>query len=226
MGDKKTICPFKITEKTLIIRAGGGYDIYTCLPWYLSLTNMEKSQCMLANYSFTDDLYKYEKYENEWIVEITQQTNSTKKNSDYFPEKHLSQALNKSIYAIRLIPNPLLRNELDQFIRNKEIKQIILVDGGVDSCLYGDESLTGSPLEDSQTILACYEISQKMKLPCKLMCSALYVDEVSEDIFLKHWDKMIKKGFECEEIVLNKFNYPYELHKQIVNASPYASIIQ
>ena len=220
------LLPCKIDKKTLILGAGGGFDIYTCLPWYLTLTKDEQDQCVLANYSFTDDLYKYETHMNEWIIEINSGTPSTKKNNDYFPEKFLSISIDKPIYAIRLIPNPLLETELEKFVVKHEIAQIILVDGGVDSCLYGDESSFGSPLEDSQTLIACHHIAQRHQIPCKLMCSALYVDEVSESVFLSHWDEMTKKNFQCNVVKLTKDNYPIERHKKILNESIFASIIQ
>lgn len=220
-----SLCPYDIYAKTLILGAGGGFDIYACLPWYLQLTKQQKDLCLLANYSFTDDLYKYETYSNEWIVEINEDTESTTKNVDYFPEKYLAKSLNKSIYAVRLIPNPLLEAELNKFVSKHQIKQIILVDGGVDSCLYGDELSIGSPLEDSQTIIACYRVSQHYQLPCKLMCCALHVDEVSVETFIKHWNAMVKQGSDCHKIKLNKEIFPFDIYKEIVQAPKYASII-
>lgn len=57
-------------NKTLVIGIGGGYGVYTCLPWFLGLNDDEKNQCIIANYTFTDD---------------------SEKNHDYFPEYHLIQ---------------------------------------------------------------------------------------------------------------------------------------
>lgn len=46
-------------KKTLVIGIGGGYDIYTCLPWFLTLSPNDQNNCLIANYTFTDDIDKY-----------------------------------------------------------------------------------------------------------------------------------------------------------------------
>src|SRR5437867_4286635 len=97
-----------ITGPTLIMGMGGGNDIFTCLPWYLWLTEEEQNACVLANYSFTDDLYKYEilnniflnkKLINQWVIPVTPSIMRTKRNKDYFPEADLAKSLNKTIYT-------------------------------------------------------------------------------------------------------------------------------
>lgn len=217
-------CPYIINKKTLIVGMGGGYDIYSCLPWYLNLSDEEKNLCTLANYSFTDDLYRYEKYDNEWIVEINEKIKRTTKNKDYFPEHCLAISLQKPIYAIRLIPNPILETEIEKFIVKHDIRQIILVDGGVDAMIYGDEKEVGSPLEDTQMIISTTNLSKKHNIPCKLICNALYVDDVSPETFLQHWNDITKLSFECQkmELVADKH---YVTYKKIVSDASPSTII-
>lgn len=168
-------------KKTLVLGIGGGYDIYTSLPWFLSLSSEDQSLCILANYSFTDDLHLHEKY----IVEVTPSTTQTNKNKYYFPERHLASCLNRSIYAIRLVPCPLLIDVLKSFIIEHEIEQIYMFDGGIDSIIYGGEHPYGSPLEDSQMVLACY----KLNIPSRLFVSAFGIDECDNTAYLNNWSK-------------------------------------
>ena len=219
-----SLCPYEIKEKTLVLGAGGGFDIYGCLYWYFSLTNEQKEFVVLANYTFTDDVYTYSTTEHRYIVPITSETKETKKNKSYFPELHLARSLHRTVYAVRMIANPLLFTELEAFILKNEIKSIILVDGGIDAMLFGDERPFGSPLEDSQTILAAHLIATKYKdIKCRLMCCGLYIDEVCPATFLKHWHKMAssrKVGMQCTDI---KEIHPEAV--QIIQTSGYASIM-
>lgn len=203
-----------VTAKTLVLGVGGGYDIYTALPWYFSLSSEEQSLCILANYSFTEDLYKYENY----IVPIVPSTTRTEKNKDYFPEHDLAKFINSTVYAIRLIPAPLLITELRKFIDFHHIEHIYLFDGGTDSILYGDELLWGSPLEDSQTILACY----KLGLPCRLFVSAFNIDDCDSQAYLRHW----KSSKNSNKITLGPHLSGWDRYVHIVQTLEYPSIIQ
>lgn len=91
------------------------------------------------------------------------------------------------MYAIRLFANPFLERAIETFVSEYKIEQIILVDGGVDAMIYGDERPFGSPLEDSQTVLACASIAHRRNIPCRLVCNGLSIDEVNSETFLRHF---------------------------------------
>ena len=208
----------RITEKTLVLGVGGGYDIYTALPWFLSLSDQEQHQCLLANYSFTDDLYKYASTEKQYIIEVSPSTVRTEKNRNYFPEHHLATSLNRTIYAVRLVPCPLLTTVLQEFIEEHQIKRLLLFDGGTDSIIFGDEGqIYGSPLEDSQTILAAYHSG----LPCILITSALGIDDCNVDLYLKRAEEMTIHNFKVGPTLTG-----WEDYRRIVQSSVPPSIIQ
>lgn len=203
-----------VDTKTLVLGIGGGYDLYTALPWYLSLTPEQQSLCVLANYSFAEDLHQNSQY----IVPIDSSVTRTEKNKSYFPEHDLAKFLNSTVYAIRLIPCPLLINELKTFTQTHQIKQIYMFDGGTDSILFGDETLWGSPLEDSQTVLACY----KLDLPCRLFVSALNIDDCDTQGYLRHW----KSSNNSNKFKLGPELKGWDQYVRIVQSLEYPSIIQ
>ena len=211
---EKQMDSLKVKVKTLILGVGGGYDIYTCLPWFLSLTPEEQSLCLLANYSFTDDLYKYG---DVHIVPVEPSTVRTEKNKSYFPEHHLAKSLNRTVYAIRLIPCPFLIEVLSAFVVQHQIQQIYMFDGGIDSVIFGNERPYGSPTEDSQTVLAC----SKLNIPCRLFVSALGVDDCDNSAYLKHWETFHNNKFELGPSLCG-----WEQYSQIVRSSEPPSIIQ
>lgn len=222
-----------IVEKTLIFGAGGGYDIYSCVPWFVNLSKSEQDNCMLANYTFTDDIYWYatesqsltqEQMYSDYFVKIDETTKVTKKNKDYFPELHLSIFLNKPVFAVRMLPCPTLFFALDEFVQEHNIKRIILVDGGVDLCLFGNETMFGSPAEDSQTFLACHEVSVRRGLSFTLVCCALGVDAVSIDQFKQNWAALDQKV--TQVIPMTETNCNFKEFKRLLDDSKSESIIQ
>lgn len=215
----------KINTKTLIYGCGGGYDIYTCLYWYLKLTPEQKEKCILANYSFTKDNILTSNTFSESSINIFRIDKDIKLKDDYFPEYYLSEKLNTPIYAVSRLPNPLLETELEKFIVDNEIKQIILADGGVDAMLHGNEMSFGSPLEDSQSVVACTNIAKKLDIKCYLVCSALYIDDVEPHIFTSNWKVMEKnENLECKKILIEK-DGDFDFIKEIVRHPPISSII-
>lgn len=212
-----------IVQKTVILGAGGGYDIYSCIPWYLRLSPQEQNLCILANYSFSDDIYRYDA-KDEYIVEITDKTPLTKKNQDYFPEYQLSKFLRKPVYAVRLLPNPTLENGLLAFVIKHKIQRIILVDGGIDLCLFGNESSLGSPAEDSQTFLACLNVSLSHNIPFTIIGCAFGVDSVSTDTFQCNWSLLDNNTSEI--INMTRHNCDFDTYKQLLDESKSESIIQ
>lgn len=177
-------------KMTVVIGVGGGQDICACLPWFLWLTDRQKKQCQLMNYSFTDDLHLYDKNENFIVAVNSHTTQPTKKNKDYFPELDLAIHLQQTVHAIRLVPFPFLRLALHRFISSMQCKQIILVDGGTDSVLDGHERPYGSPVEDAQMMLAATSAAAELQLPCHLMVCGMDIEGVNTNEFLQTWSTL------------------------------------
>src|SRR6266699_1533214 len=143
---------FKEIEKAhsiLLAGAGGGFDIFSGLPLYFGLRNLGK-RIHLANLSFSPLFLATGQRLSPALVEVTADTQSR---SDYLPEKYLAewfvaQGEPTPIYCFdRTGVQPLLM-AYQTLIDLLHVDTIILVDGGTDSLMRGDEAGLGTPEED------------------------------------------------------------------------------
>ncbi|MEM6769825.1 MAG: DUF1152 domain-containing protein [Bacteroidota bacterium] len=147
------------SQNILLAGAGGGFDIYSGIPLYFSLKELGKS-VTLANFSFTwlAETSAPEVYPYLYKIEGSHHDHSGR---NYFPEKYLAQWLGlqgefPDIYAFaRTGVNPL-KDAYKYLIKKHAIDTIILVDGGTDSLMFGDEEGLGTPQEDVCSIAAVY----------------------------------------------------------------------
>lgn len=217
-----------LIDRILVVGVGGGYDIYTCLPWYLSLTNEQKAACVLVNYSFSDDLCSYDK-NNEGFAKIEPNAKTTRKNFNYFPELHLAKKLGSPVYAIRLFPCPQLIGVIENILIKENITKIFAFDGGIDSIILKAEStgeLYGSPLEDSQMVIALNILSEKLKLESYLITSALGIDDCDIALYHQNWTQMKKLGGALGTFDATNQLKGWETYEDIVKTSDPPSIIQ
>jgi hypothetical protein len=145
----------------LIAGAGGGFDIFCGLPIYFELRRLGQ-RVHLANYSFSDLSSAQDSYAlNEGLIAMTA---SQKTRREYFPEFYLSEWFKEQRgedVTIWCFAKTGVRPLLDSYmalIEYLEIDGILLIDGGVDSLLHGDEKELGSILEDSISLCAVNEL--------------------------------------------------------------------
>lgn len=161
-------------KRILLAGAGGGFDIFSGLPLYFRLKSLGH-EVWLANYSFTQLQYAKAVDENSPLVEVGPDTDGP----SYFPEKYLAQWLNRNggppetIYTFkRTGVRPL--NQAYQYLVDKlELDAVVLVDGGTDSLMRGDEDGLGSPTEDIASIAAVDMLDVPVKI---LTCIGFGVD--------------------------------------------------
>jgi len=142
-------------QTVLIAGAGGGFDIFSGLPLYFALRAVGKT-VHLANLTFSNIPPSAGRRPVRELVEVTAESNGGKY---YFPERHLSDWFTKRgervpVWCIeRYGPAAVTRAYC---ALNEELKPdtIILVDGGTDSLMRGDESGLGAPVEDISSIVA------------------------------------------------------------------------
>jgi hypothetical protein len=139
-------------RRILIAGAGGGFDVYAGLPLALALMDDGK-QVHLVNLSFAE-LHLLDLDEN-----IAQITPTTVGLDDYFPERALAvwlatNGLPSTVYAFPQVGVQPLRTAYQTLIRRLEVDAIVLVDGGTDILLRGDESGLGTPAEDMTSLAA------------------------------------------------------------------------
>ncbi|PID65541.1 MAG: hypothetical protein CR975_06670 [Gammaproteobacteria bacterium] len=144
------------SDRILIAGAGGGFDIISGVPLYLSLVRQGKS-VILANLSFSELRFS----DCEEVCLGTYLINDTvTADLPYFPERYLYHWLKDKgqetdIYGFsnKIGVSPL--REAYQFLAQKHhIDTLVLVDGGTDSLMFGDEAKVGTIIEDACSVLA------------------------------------------------------------------------
>lgn len=142
-------------ENVLIAGMGGGFDVFAGLPLYVSLKAKGKS-VHLANLSFTELGFCDGERPVPSLMRVTPETNGP---SNYFPELYLSQWLSTqyaetTVFAIDragVRQVSLAHQWLSQAL---SIDTLILIDGGMDSLMRGDEAGLGTPQEDIASLAA------------------------------------------------------------------------
>jgi hypothetical protein len=144
-------------QTVLIAGAGGGYDIFAGLPLYFALTKAGKT-VHLANLSFSRLEESTAEILDEALVKVTAQTQG---NIHYFPELYLARWFERirsetvPIYCFAqtgVLPITTAYRTLLTHLGN--VDTIVLVDGGTDILMRGDEFGLGTPQEDVASLAA------------------------------------------------------------------------
>lgn len=157
----------------LIAGAGGGFDIFCGLPLYFALREQGK-QVTLANLSFSK-LHLIEERVTDQLVRVTAASSGSKR---YFPEQYLcewfkNEGEEASIYAIERAGVIPLREGYQKLIDDLQIDALVLVDGGTDSLMRGDEAGLGTPHEDVASLVAGSELRVDQSF---LLCLGFGID--------------------------------------------------
>lgn len=140
-------------RRVLIAGAGGGFDVFAGLPLYFALRAQGK-EVFLANLTFTylgaTDAARL----TPDLVEVTAETTGQ---DQYFPERRLaewfaSRGETVSVYAFEKVGVARLRRAYEHLVTRLEIDTVILVDGGTDILMRGDEAGLGTPEEDMTSL--------------------------------------------------------------------------
>ncbi|MFF5494049.1 DUF1152 domain-containing protein [Streptomyces aquilus] len=144
-------------RRVLVAGAGGGFDVYAGLPLALALRTAGK-EVHLANLSFAD-LYGLDL--DAWLdQDVAAVRPDTAARGDYFPERTLArwlerQGLPATVYAFPLTGVRPLRAAYRTLLDHLgPVDAIVLVDGGTDILLRGDEHGLGTPEEDMASLAA------------------------------------------------------------------------
>ena len=181
-------------ENILLAGAGGGFDIFCGLPLYFGLKNLGK-KVHLANLTFSS-LPKSEARLSPSLLKVTA---DTPRRHRYFPEQLLAEWFRKQgeevpIYCFdRTGFKPLLAS-YQALVDDLSLDTIILVDGGTDSLMRGDEIGLGTPHEDVASIAAVDELAVQKKL---LVCLGFGIDRyhgVCHAHFLEAVAELIRSG--------------------------------
>ncbi len=155
-------------KNLLIAGMGGGFDIFSGLPLYFELKKFGQN-VHLASYSFTDVMALTK---GEWLTDTCVGVQGEVEGFHiYYPEGYLSEWFKLKrgedvpiwLFAKTGV-RPLLEN-YRALVKHLNIDGILLIDGGVDSLIFGDESELGTPLEDSTSL---YVVNALPDIPLKI----------------------------------------------------------
>jgi hypothetical protein len=143
------------SQRVLVAGAGGGFDIYAGLPLALALHARGK-QVFLANLTFT---YLGGTDATALAPHLYEVLATTTGEARYFPERSLarwlaSRDLPETVYAFEKVGVQPLRRAYAWLVRELGLDAIVLVDGGTDLLMRGDEAGLGTPEEDMTSLAA------------------------------------------------------------------------
>jgi hypothetical protein len=147
-------------QRILIAGAGGGFDVYAGLPLYLALRGVGKD-VFLGNLTFT---YLGETDATYVAPHLAVATVETTGGDRYFPERRLAEWLHAeghppSVYVFEKVGVRPLRAAYEHLVRAHDLDAIVLVDGGTDILMRGDEAGLGTPEEDMTSLAAVSKLT-------------------------------------------------------------------
>jgi hypothetical protein len=142
-------------DRILIAGAGGGFDVYAGLPLAMALRRAGK-QVSLANLTFTYLGETDVAYLAPHLATVTAETTGADR---YFPERRLAEWLAaheqpSTVYAFEKVGVRPLRAAYARLVEELAVQAIVLVDGGTDILMRGDEEGLGTPEEDMTSLAA------------------------------------------------------------------------
>nr|WP_042189478.1 DUF1152 domain-containing protein [Kibdelosporangium sp. MJ126-NF4]CEL18711.1 FIG01133369: hypothetical protein [Kibdelosporangium sp. MJ126-NF4]CTQ96437.1 FIG01133369: hypothetical protein [Kibdelosporangium sp. MJ126-NF4] len=163
-------------RRVLIAGAGGGFDVYAGIPLALALRAAGKD-VHLANLSFTNlTALDIDSWVQPGVAAVTPSTDGVK--GGYFPERVLAtwlaaEKLPSTVYAFPRVGVRPLRLAYESLLSHLGIDAIVLVDGGTDILLRGDEVGLGTPEEDMTSLAAVAGIEGVQRL---VVCIGFGID--------------------------------------------------
>lgn len=190
--------PFHLAGKTVLLAgAGGGWDVLGAVPLAYEL---EGSGCrvVLANYSSLVAGFTARLAQAEDVIESA-----------------IAQALGKPVYVFGKEGATRLRAGYEEIVQDHGIDTIILVDGGVDSLMRGDEEGPGSILQDALSLLVVNGLS----VPCKLLACIGFGTETDEGVchyrVLENMAALAKDGTFLGACALTKAMAAFQFYEKV-----------
>ncbi|WP_328456797.1 MULTISPECIES: DUF1152 domain-containing protein [unclassified Amycolatopsis] len=141
-------------KRVLIAGAGGGFDVYAGLPLATALRAQGK-EVHLANLAFSD-LNRLGL--DDWLSPDVARVRPGSAGDDaYFPERTLarwlaSRGLPAVVHAFPRVGVQPVRDAYRDLVAHLGVDAVVLVDGGTDILLRGDEAGLGTPEEDMTSL--------------------------------------------------------------------------
>ncbi|MGB0383712.1 MAG: DUF1152 domain-containing protein [Ardenticatenaceae bacterium] len=191
----------------LLCGCGGGFDFVHSLVLYPELKRLGKS-VVIGSYSFGDPRRitgdaRVVFNENDVIAKRV--TASSIPAPHYGPEVHICSFLDATYpasrphfvyaYYARAFSVPVLKRLYQQFIVEHSIDAIVLVDGGSDSLMVGDEEGLGDPIEDAVSVATVASLEGlKLKVLLSMGLGADRFNQVSDRASLRAIAELTAQG--------------------------------
>jgi hypothetical protein len=172
------------SQRVLVAGAGGGFDVYAGLPIYERLRLLGK-KVFLANLSFVS----LRTTGADALTRALYAVKPTTTGQDfYFPERSLAQFLSRqdepvTVYAFEKLGVAPIREGYAHLVRTLDLDAIILVDGGTDILLRGDEAGLGTPAEDMASLAAV----AAMNVPTRIVACVGFGIDAYHGVCHAHW---------------------------------------
>jgi len=200
----------------LLAGAGGGFDIFAGLPLYSWLRRLGKT-VHLANLSFTELGFCEGEKPIPSLLRVLPDSSGP---ANYFPEVHLARWLAEqgnptAIYAIERSGARPVMAAYRWLVDTLKPDTLVLVDGGMDSLMRGDEAGLGTPQEDMASLLAAHSVAG---VPRKLLaCIGFGVDAfhgICHADFLENVAAIIQEGGYLGAWALTREMPEFEFYRQ------------
>jgi hypothetical protein len=161
-------------SRILVAGAGGGFDVYAGLPVYERLRSLGKD-AYLANMSFT---YLGGTNAPSMSLGLYAVEPTTIGSDSYFPERTLARFLSSDdkivrVFAFEKLGVRAVRQGYELLANVLRLDAIVLVDGGTDILLRGDEAGLGTPEEDMTSLAAVNGVNVSVRI---VMCVGFGID--------------------------------------------------
>jgi hypothetical protein len=191
----------KNSQNILISGAGGGFDVFAGLPLYFTLREAGKT-VHLANFSFTEPQFASLISDTHPLIAglLIGTKGNIKFEIPYYPEGYLAewfrtvQNENVTVWMMYRPGAAPLRIAYETLIKHLGIDALILIDGGVDSIMHGDEAQPGTIVEDSITLAAVELLDIPLKLHACLGFGTEYEESVCHHHALENIAQLAKQG--------------------------------
>jgi len=143
------------SERVLIAGAGGGFDVFCGVPLAHALRRAGK-EVTFANLTFT---YLGGTDAVMLLPALAAIETTTEGEDKYFPERTLRRWLvargeSSPVYALEKLGVRPVRAAYRRIVEEHRIDAIVLIDGGTDLLMRGDEAGLGTPAEDLTSLAA------------------------------------------------------------------------
>jgi hypothetical protein len=206
------------SKNVLIAGAGGGFDVFCGLPLYFLLKKGGKT-VHLANLSFSElgfcDGHRP-------VPSVLRVQSSTGGSSNYFPEAYLASWLasrfgETPIYAIERTGVRPVFQAYEWLAKELQFDTLILVDGGTDILMRGDEAGLGTPQEDMASLFAANAITRVARK--FVICLGFGIDTfhgVCHAHFLENTAALIEAGGYLGAWSLTREMEEFQLYREAV----------